>query len=118
MDRWRTAGRQGSRSGALAISCGLDFGHGHGAALVGIDLGEIRGHAGHARFRFGQRKLAIVIRAGRGEKFPEQQKLQSQLMVAYLALGRAVALRELLQDALAGNHWAQLEGRRAWALRS
>ena len=48
----------------------------------------------------------------------EQQERRSQLMVAYPALGRAVALRELLQDALAGSDRAQLEGWLAWAQRS
>lgn len=48
----------------------------------------------------------------------EQQERRSQLMAAYPALGRAVALREFLQDALAGSDRAQLEGWLAWAQRS
>ena len=36
-------------------------------------------------------------------------------MVTYPALGRAVALREFLQDALAGSDRSQLEGWLAWA---
>ena len=39
-------------------------------------------------------------------------------MAAYPALGRAVALRELLQDALVGSDRSQLEGWLAWAQRS
>jgi len=39
-------------------------------------------------------------------------------MAAYPALGRAVVLREFLQDALAGSDRAQLEGWLAWAQRS
>jgi transposase len=48
----------------------------------------------------------------------EQQQRRSQLMAAYPALGRAVALREYLQDALASGEQAQLEGWLAWAERS
>jgi transposase len=40
----------------------------------------------------------------------EQQQRRSLLMAAYPALGRAVVLRELLQDALASGERAQLEG--------
>lgn len=39
-------------------------------------------------------------------------------MATYPALGRAVVLRELLQDALASGERAQLEGWLAWAERS
>ena len=39
-------------------------------------------------------------------------------MGAYPALGHAVVLRELLQDALASGERAQLEGWLAWAERS
>lgn len=48
----------------------------------------------------------------------EQQQRRAQLMAAYPALGRAVVLRELLQDALASGERAQLEGWLAWAKRS
>jgi len=48
----------------------------------------------------------------------EQQQRRAQLMAAYPALGRAVVLRELLQDALASGERAQLAGWLAWAERS
>ena len=48
----------------------------------------------------------------------EQQRRRAELMAAYPALGRAVILRELLQDALASNDREQLQAWLAWADRS
>jgi transposase len=48
----------------------------------------------------------------------EQQQRRTQLMPAYPALGRAVVLRQLLQDALASGERAQLDGWLTWAERS
>ena len=59
-----------------------------------------------------------ALRGNAWTRNSEQQERRSQLMAAYPALGRAVALREFLQDALAGRERAQLEGWLAWAQRS
>lgn len=59
-----------------------------------------------------------ALRGNAWTRNSEQQERRSQLMAAYPALGRAVALREFLQDALAGSDRAQLEGWLAWAQRS
>ena len=59
-----------------------------------------------------------ALRGNAWTRNSEQQERRSQLMTAYPVLGRAVALRELLQDALAGSDREQLEGWLAWAQRS
>jgi len=59
-----------------------------------------------------------ALRGNAWTRNSEQQERRSQLMAAYPALGRAVALREFLQDALAGSDRSQLEAWLAWAQRS
>jgi transposase len=59
-----------------------------------------------------------ALRGNTWTRNSEQQERRSQLMAAYPALGRAVALREFLQDALAGSDRSQLEAWLAWAQRS
>jgi transposase len=59
-----------------------------------------------------------ALRGNAWTRNSEQQERRSQLMAAYPALGRAVALREFLQDALAGSDRSQLEVWLAWAQRS
>ena len=59
-----------------------------------------------------------ALRGNAGTRNSEQKERRSQLMAAYPALGRAVALREFLQDALAGSDRSQLEAWLAWAQRS
>ena len=59
-----------------------------------------------------------ALRGNAWTRNSEQQERRSQLMAAYPALGRAVALHELLQDALAGSDRSQLEAWLAWAQRS
>ena len=59
-----------------------------------------------------------ALRGNAWTRNSEQQERRSQLMAAYSALGRAVALREFLQDALAGIDRSQLEAWLAWAQRS
>jgi transposase len=56
-----------------------------------------------------------ALRGNAWTRNSEQQERRSQLMAAYPALGRAVALREFLQDALAGSDRSQLEAWLAWA---
>lgn len=59
-----------------------------------------------------------ALRGNAWTRNSEQQERRSQLMATYPALGRAVALREFLQDALAGSDRSQLEAWLAWAQRS
>jgi transposase len=88
----------------------------HIAQLAGAALDEVRRrlHAEHG----GLKEARWSILGNEWTRSPEQQKQREELRQAYPKLGRALGLRESLQDALATKDEAGLKWWCGWAARS
>lgn len=92
------------------------FDHFHIAQLAGNALDEVRRrlHTEHG----GLKDARWSVLGNEWTRTPEQQKQREELREAYPKLGRAIGLRESLQDALATRDEAALRWWCGWAARS